>query len=317
MYSPSPAAGERAASVLGDKLLRGPVFLGADGCLAVQDWWQPFRSLSPPWLSAAPSSKKKRKHLTAKHPHSRVDNTRAKTGQWCEGVLLNYCLVKLLELENLFRCCCLKKIFFQRLLEIVDGRKISHLSHLFPEADKQAVSVKGQYTCPHFCLCSSLSWQEMTEGGRLFSLYGHSHITKLTDGQELWALVTKEKDDGCSHLYTLQHWGSNSWCYRSYRRILCRAAGVTEKHWTAEKCWEVFLGARDQTGGIYKHGANLIYFPRLQLITNTCCYHYLPDRHRIQMVCFIFTPVNVRLLIKPSWSWSKFYNYNMTSLQQM
>lgn len=48
--------------------------------------------------------------------------------------------------------------------------KISHLSHLFPEADEQAVSVRGQSTALHFCLCLALSWHKMTEGGPLLPL---------------------------------------------------------------------------------------------------------------------------------------------------
>lgn len=54
----------------------------------------------------------------------------------------------------------------------MDGRKISHQSHLFPEADEQAVSVRGQSTSPHFCLCLALGWHKMTERGPLLSLYG-------------------------------------------------------------------------------------------------------------------------------------------------
>ena len=157
----------------GDKLLRGLVFLGADGCLV--DWWRSLRCLSPPQLYAAPSSKR---HLTAKHPRCSADNTRAKN-----TIITWGCAAKLLahKIENLF-LCRMKGFFFHRSekgkkgpFEIEYGREISHLSHLFPEADEQAVSVRGQSTSPHFCLCFALSWHKVTEGGPLLSLYGPPH----------------------------------------------------------------------------------------------------------------------------------------------
>lgn len=74
--------------------------------------------------------------------------------------MLNYCLVKLLELQNLLHCC------MKKILKIVDGRKICRLSHLFPEAEKRVVSVKGQHTSQHPS-CLALSWKGMTEGGPL------------------------------------------------------------------------------------------------------------------------------------------------------
>jgi len=69
-------------SVLGYNLLRGLVFLGADGCLVVQDWW---RSLcpSPPHFYAATSS-------TA-HATEWTTTTTAKPRQWRRDAQLLHC----------------------------------------------------------------------------------------------------------------------------------------------------------------------------------------------------------------------------------
>lgn len=48
----------------------------------------------------------------------------------------------------------------------MDGRKISHLSHLFPGADEQAVSVRGQSAALHlfsFFLFSAVFSSELAQ----------------------------------------------------------------------------------------------------------------------------------------------------------
>lgn len=41
----------------------------------------------------------------------------------------------------------------------MDGQKMSHLSHFFPEAEEHAVPVRG-HPSAHFCLCFVWSWHK-------------------------------------------------------------------------------------------------------------------------------------------------------------
>lgn len=153
-------------SVFRDKLLRGLMFLGTDGCLAVQDRCELFRSLSPPRLNAAPSSKR---HLTAKHSRSRTGSKNQPIMWECAAHLWACEIARDREWLPLL----LRKILFHHSkTKEKSAWKISHSSCLFRGAD--------------FCLCLAQN----------VFLWSFTHRTKLTDGhlaQRGKALVCSQK----------------------------------------------------------------------------------------------------------------------------
>lgn len=91
---------------------------------------------------------------------------------------------------------------------MVDGREITHVSHLFPGADEQAASVRGQSAALRlfffFCPCLALRWDKMTQGGQLTLLcarpLAHNWACRRSAGQtELLALGSKTV--GCLRLF--------------------------------------------------------------------------------------------------------------------
>lgn len=147
-----------AVNVFGEKLLRELMFLETDGCLTVQDWWRSFCSFSPIQLYSMQLLH--HRHLTAKHPHSTVDNTmrleigraRGKKQAVIRGCaqLLACKIAWVRESLSLLNEKDLHRSQWQ-LLGIVDGRKLVMWVTHFLRADGQAVSVRVQSTFPHFC----------------------------------------------------------------------------------------------------------------------------------------------------------------------
>lgn len=83
VYRACPAAELMQWVFFGDKLLRGLLFAdGLSGCARLMPI-SPFALSTPALFSSFIKS-----HLTAKHPRSSVDNTRAKTRRGCAAKLL-------------------------------------------------------------------------------------------------------------------------------------------------------------------------------------------------------------------------------------